>query len=58
MSNRYALLDSEGLVVNVIAWDGLAPWSPADGETAVEAPDWVSVDWRSIDGVWTAPEEA
>lgn len=30
---RYAVLDKDGLVVNVIEWDGLAKWSPPDGCT-------------------------
>ncbi len=35
MSNRYALIDAEGLVVNVVVWDGEKPVNFGDGLTAV-----------------------
>lgn len=35
---NYALVDSSGVVVNIIVWDGNAEiWSPPDGQTAVAA---------------------
>jgi len=57
MSNRYALVDADGLVSNIVEWDGEAPWSPPEGLTAVEAPDGVSKDWSLLDGIWAAPVE-
>jgi len=57
MSNRYALVDADGLVSNIVEWDGEAQWSPPVGLTAAEAPDGVSKGWTLADGVWTAPAE-
>lgn len=33
--NRYALIDANGLVTNVVRWDGSDRWSPPDGVTLV-----------------------
>ena len=55
MTNRYALVDAGGLVINIIEWDGAAEWSPPEGLTAVEAPQEASKDWTLAGGVWTAP---
>lgn len=32
---RYAVIDAENIVQNVIEWDGVAEWSPPDGQTAL-----------------------
>ena len=29
--NRYAVINSSNVVVNVIIWDGVSPWSPPSG---------------------------
>ena len=34
----YALVDADGLVVNVIVWDGVQDYTPADGLTLVALP--------------------
>ena len=31
----YAILNSEGICVNRTVWDGVSPWSPPEGCTAV-----------------------
>ena len=31
---KYALIEN-GTVVNVILWDGVTPWDPPEGQTAV-----------------------
>ena len=36
---RYALIDADGLVVNVIVWDGNAEYTAPDGLTLVQIPD-------------------
>lgn len=33
--NRYAII-SDGIVSNVIVWDGVTEWQPPDGTTLVE----------------------
>ena len=57
MSNRYALVDSGGLVVNIVEWDGETDWSPPAGLTATEADPTISKGWRRVDDAWVAPEE-
>lgn len=57
MNNRYALVDTDGLVVNVVEWDGQVEWSPPEGLTAVATEGHVSKGWRLEDSVWTAPVE-
>ena len=58
MTDRYALLSEDGLVENVVLWDGEAPWSPPAGLTPVEAPGQVGIGWTLQDGEWLAPQEA
>jgi hypothetical protein len=31
----YAVIDGSGNVVNTIEWDGVTPWSPPAGDTAI-----------------------
>lgn len=35
----YAILNSEGRCINRILWDGISPWRPPAGYTAVPDPD-------------------
>jgi len=55
MSSRYALVDADGLVVNVVEWDGETQWSAPEDLTPVEAPDGASKSWTLTDGVWAPP---
>lgn len=57
MSSRYALVDDDGLVVNVVEWDGEADWSAPEGLTAVETDEAVSVGWSLQAGAWVGPAE-
>ena len=34
----YAVQDGNGVILNCIAWDGITPWTPPAGTTAVLAP--------------------
>ena len=54
---RYALLDAEGVVENVIEWDGVSDWSAPDGLTVLEADERVSVGWALQAGAWVGPGE-
>jgi len=36
MSNPYALVNGSNLVTAVILWDGVTPWLPPAGETAID----------------------
>ena len=35
---KYAILDKTGLVLDVVVWDNIAPWSPPPGTFAVNIP--------------------
>lgn len=58
MSNRYALVQADGLVANVVEWDGVEPWTPPEDLTPVEATAEVCPGWRLDDGDWLPPEAA
>lgn len=55
---RWAVVD-DGIVVNLIVWDGESPWSPPSDARVIEIPDDSPVDigW-SYDGSNFAPERA
>lgn len=36
-SERYAVIDAQGNVVNMIRWDGISPWRPREGHQAINA---------------------
>jgi hypothetical protein len=55
MTGRYALVE-DGLVVNIIEWDGQADWSPPDNFQAIAAEPQVGIGWRREDGAWLEPE--
>ena len=38
MEAHYAVIDGDGLVTNVIVWDGVSDYSPAEGLTLVPLP--------------------
>jgi len=50
---RYALVDENGVVVNMVAVDG--DWTPPDGLRLVVAPAEVSMNWRYANNQFTAP---
>ena len=54
---KYALVDADGLVVNVIVWDGETEYTAPDGLTVVAVPDGVGggPDWTYDGTNWVAP---
>lgn len=53
---RYAIVDDDGLVVNVTEWDGTSSWEPPVGTTAIPDPSGqVAIGWTYANGVFTAP---
>lgn len=40
---RYAIVDDDGLVLNVALWDQVTAWSPPTGTTAIPASDEVQI---------------
>ena len=51
---NYAVINSEGVVVNAIVWDGIAPWTPPAGHTVKPLLDG-AIGWRFIEGRFVAP---
>lgn len=58
MSNYLVLRDDDGLVVNVIVWDGESPYQH-EGMTLLAAADHpgIWIGWRRVGDEWVAPPE-
>ena len=53
---RYAIINSNGLVDNIILWDEATQWSPPEGMTMVKVEDIVcSIGWKYENEVFTDP---
>ena len=53
----YALIDSNGIVQNIIIWDGETEYTPPTGQTLVEAPSGTKNGATYANGVFTNPVE-
>ena len=56
---RYLELNAQGVVVNIVVWDGITHYEPA-GITQLLPCDQhpgVSFGWTKIEGGWQAPPE-
>ncbi|GEM_PF-2962176 len=52
----YALIDqTQGVVVNIIEWDGVAPILPPAGQSIMQAPDGVGIGWFYGNGHFSPP---
>ncbi|AWN03269.1 hypothetical protein PBI_CAMILLE_22 [Microbacterium phage Camille] len=51
---RFALV-RDGIVENVIVWDGEETYEPEDGYILYEVPEEVSPGWALIENQWTPP---
>jgi hypothetical protein len=54
---RYLELNAEGVVINIVVWDGVSPYAPAGIAQLLpcnEHPG-VSYGWRKVDGGWIEP---
>ena len=45
----YAIIDSEGLVINTVEWDGNTEWQPPAGCSAVHLENG-GIGWSYVDG--------
>lgn len=52
--SRYAIVEN-GVVTNVILWDGIAPYSPLSGEVVGPIADDVAIGWTYSNGTFAAP---
>ena len=56
--NRYAVVDPENKVVNIILWDGASQWAPPDGHIAVATEEkFCDIGWTHSNGDFIKPEE-
>ena len=57
---RYLIINTDGLIVNVIIWDGISPYTPDNGSTLLptdQAPQGAGVGWAFINGECKPLEE-
>jgi hypothetical protein len=53
---RYALIDTDGIVKNVIIWDEASQWSPPEGHTMVKVDDVMcDIGWKYENETFTMP---
>lgn len=50
----YAIIDSEGLVINTIEWDGNTEWQPPAGCSVVPRKNG-GIGWSYVDGEFAPP---
>jgi len=50
---RYAMIDADGTVYNVVMWDGETPW-PNDADVLVQSDD-AGIGWRFASGKLVPP---
>ena len=52
----YAVYDENGLISNIVMWDGQNEWTPPEGTTAVKINEsGAGIGWTYKDGVFTPP---
>lgn len=55
-TNAFAVVDSDGIIINMVVWDGESEWAPPEGTTAIDAGEsGCGIGWTYKDGVFTAP---
>lgn len=54
---RWLELNAEGVVINIVVWDGVTPYTPAGVAQLLPCDDnpGVSFGWKIVDGMWEAP---
>ena len=51
---NYAIVDATNTVINVIAYDGVSPYTPPTGTTLVQS-DVAAIGWTYANGIFTNP---
>jgi hypothetical protein len=54
---RWLEVNPEGVVINIIVWDGVTPYTPAGVAQLLPCDDnpGVSYGWKIVDGMWEVP---
>ena len=57
--NTYAIIDATTLVINIVIWDGLPPWTPPKNCIAVAIPTGsnAGIGWTYANGQFIAPPQ-
>lgn len=56
---RWLEVNAEGVVTNIVVWDGVTPYAPAGVSQLLPCDEHtgVSFGWKLVEGVWEAPPE-
>ena len=57
MTDKYAVVDSTGIIVNMIKWDGVTPFNQGEGLSLVPSGDEFIIGGRIEDGNYFPPGE-
>lgn len=53
---RYAVVNQENTVENIILWDEVSQWEPPEGRSLVKVEEAVcDIGWKHENGVFTNP---
>lgn len=53
---KYAVVNADGIVDNIILWDEAAPWQPPEGSVMVKVEEVVcDIGWKYENNVFTDP---
>lgn len=55
LAANYAIVNSGGVVDNVISWDGASPYTPPAGDSVVPLTGSAGIGWTYASGAFTAP---
>ena len=59
MSNKYFVVrETDNVIVNVVLWDGVSPWTPDEGERLEPYEDGVGMGFGKVDGKWVDLRES
>lgn len=57
-AENYAVVNSEGLIINIVVWDGITDWAPPESTQAIRCGDNIcGIGGNYQDGVFTLPPE-
>ena len=55
---RYAIINSDNIVENIILWDEAAQWTPPEGTTMVKVEEiFCGVGWKYENEAFTDPDQ-
>ena len=53
----YAIITSEGTVINTVIWDGQSTWQGPSGYQVIEMQNGAGIGWSYVNGEFTPPPE-